>query len=142
MIDFWINQKAFAEKALTWFIPLMFLILPVGLLVQILDDGTNQLYRERNKIALVLRNKHKPKKDDIPNQRAVSILKLLVKHQGGLNRADIIKLLQKEFSRSLDPKTIDEYLRQLSSSIKMEERSYKSPTGGHDMDKTKVYILK
>ncbi|GEM_PF-6096616 len=141
-ISAWINQKALAESALTWFIPFMFLLFPIGLLVQVLDDGTNILYRERDKIALVLKNKHVPKKDALPNLRTIFILKLLAQHSEGLNRSDIITLAQKEFNKSLDPKTIDEYLRQLSYAIKVQEIPYRSQTGSHDMEKTKVYLLK
>lgn len=136
------NQDKLAENIMNWFMPMMFFIIPLAVIVGLLEDGTRELFKERNKIALILKNKHKPKKSDAPNPRAVFILKLLALHPDGLNKADIRKLSQKEFGKSLDPKTIDEYLRQLSPSIKEEERSYRSPTGGNDSKKTKVFVLK
>ena len=136
------NKDILAENFMNWFIPLIFLILPLAFIMQLADDGTTGLYKERSKIALILKNKHKPKKSDTPNQRAVYILQLLAQNPDGLNKADIRKLSQKKFGKSLDPKTIDDYLRQLSPSIKEEERSYRSPTGGNDSKKTKVFVLK
>ncbi|MDD4878550.1 MAG: hypothetical protein PHO02_05950 [Candidatus Nanoarchaeia archaeon] len=130
------------ENFQNWFIPMMILLIPLTIIFALLEDDTRELYRERNKIALILKNKHKPKKTDSPNPRAVFILKLLAQHSNGLNKADIRKLSQREFGKSLDPKTIDEYLNQLSSSIKIEERAYRSPTGGNDRSTTKVYLLK
>ena len=67
---------------------------------------------------------------------------MLVQHPDGLNKADIRKLSQKKFGKSLDPKTIDEYLKQVSASVREEERAYRSPTGGNDRKNTKVFVLK
>ena len=142
MIFSFIQQDKIAENAMKWFMPMMFLIIPLAFIMQIADDGTSGLYKERNKIALILKNKQKPKKSDAPNPRAVFILKLLAQYKDGLNKADIRKLSQKEFGKSLDPKTIDEYLRNVSSAILMEEKAYRSPTGGNDSKKTKVFVLK
>lgn len=136
------SKDKLAENFILGFAPMMILMLPLAVIMTLLEDGTRELYRERNKIALILKNKQKPKKSEMPNPRAVFILTLLAKYPDGLNRADIKKLAQREFSKSLDNKTIDEYLRQLSSSMTITEKAYKSPTGGNDMKNTKVYALK
>ena len=122
------------------FIVIIFFMMP-ALILSLSEDGTRELYRERNKIDLILKNKQKPNKSEMPNPRAVFILKLLAKYSTGLNRADIKKLSQKEFGKSLDTKTIDEYLKQLSYAIEIVEKAYRSPTGGNDSKKTKVYTL-
>ena len=135
------DRQMLIDKWTYVFFPMIVLIMLMCFIMSILDDKTNNLYRELNKIRLVLKNKESPEINK-PNNKILFILKLLAQHPDGLNRADIIKLVQKEFKKSVDPKTIDQYLKDLEYTVKVEERPYKSKSGGHDKKTTKVYILK
>jgi len=126
-----------------YIVPLLFVFfIPIMFSEIFFNDGTRNLYLELRKIELVMKNMEKP--EIRINEKHIFIIRLLAdpNYVGGLNREDIRYFSQKHFDKSLDPKTIDKYLEELSYVIDIEEKPYRTKREGRDLNKTKVYILK
>lgn len=133
-----------ASKIMSIFvISILIFLFPVIIMYIITSPDTNYFYKELNKIQGIVKNKESKISDKKININHITIIKLLAKYSDtGINREDICNLMQKEFDKSIDKKTVDVYLKELSSVIQIRNMHYKGKKSHKDFKDIPVYFLK